>query len=92
MHTITCIRCKKDGPPLEKAPFKNAIGKRIREEICQTCWGEWLEHQTLLINHYGLDPRDPKAQAFLFNQVETVLLGGGDAKQVDTSQEGNVSW
>ncbi|MFC1660164.1 oxidative damage protection protein [Gemmatimonadota bacterium] len=92
METIHCQRCKKDAPVLAKPPFRNSLGERIQKEICQGCWGEWLQHQTLLINHYGLDPRDPKAQAFLFNQIETVLLSGGDADQVDSSEKGTISW
>lgn len=77
---------------MEKAPFRNAMGERLQEEICQDCWGEWLQHQTLLINHYGLDPRDPKARAFLYEQVEQVLLGEGQAEQVDTTQQGSIEW
>ncbi len=90
METIRCRRCEKDAPQMEKAPFRNAIGERVHEEICQDCWGEWLQHQTLLINHYGLDPRDPKARAFLYEQIERVLLEGGEGEQVDTSQQGTI--
>jgi Fe-S cluster biosynthesis and repair protein YggX len=75
---------------MEKPPFRNAIGERVQEEICRECWGEWLQHQTLLINHYGLDPRDPKAREFLYEQIETVLLEGGEGDQVDTSKQGTI--
>ena len=92
VDTIRCRRCKKDAPKLEKAPFRNPIGERVHEEICQGCWGDWLEHQTLLINHYGLDPRDPKAREFLYDQVETVLLKGEGGEGVDTSQKGKIEF
>ena len=59
-------------------------------EICQGCWSDWLEHQTLLINHYGLDPRDPKARNFLYEQIETVLLKGEKGEEVDTSERGKI--
>ena len=87
---IRCRRCEKDAPRMEKAPFRNAIGERVHEGICQDCWGEWLQHQTLLINHYGLDPRDPKAREFLYQQIETVLLEGEEGEQVDTSKQGTI--
>ena len=90
--TIHCRRCGEDAPRLERAPFKTDLGQRIVQEICANCWKDWLQHQTLLINHYGLDPRDPKARAFLYEQVEQVLLGEGQAEQVDTSQEGSIEW
>jgi Fe-S cluster biosynthesis and repair protein YggX len=90
VDTIRCQRCDKDAPRLEKPPFRNEIGERVHEGICQGCWEEWLEHQTLLINHYGLDPRNPKAREFLYEQIETVLLKGEEGEQVDTSRKGTV--
>jgi Fe-S cluster biosynthesis and repair protein YggX len=92
VDTIVCRRCKKDGPQLEKAPFRNPLGERIHSEICQPCWSDWLEHQTLLINHYGLDPRDPKARQFLYSQIEKVLLEGEGGEDVDTSQKGTIEF
>lgn len=90
--TIQCHRCGEDAPRLPRPPFKNELGQRVQDEICAGCWQEWLQHQTLLINHYGLDPRDKKAKAFLYEQIEQVLLEGGEGEQVDTSQEGSIEW
>ena len=90
--TIHCRRCGADAPAMAKAPFKTALGERILTEICADCWKDWLQHQTLLINHYGLDPRDARAKEFLYQQVEEVLLGDADAEQVDTSQKGEIEW
>ena len=89
---IRCRRCGEDVPALEKAPFRNELGERIVAEICASCWQEWLKHQTQLINHYGLDPRDPKSRAFLYEQIEQVLLQGGDGKDIDTSKQGEIAW
>ena len=90
MESIRCRRCQKDAPQLEKPPFRNEIGERVHQEICQACWGDWLEHQTLLIIHYGLDPRNPKAREFLYEQVEKVLLEGEKGEEVVTSQQGTI--
>lgn len=90
--TIQCRRCGEDGSALQKPPFRNDLGERISSEICTSCWQEWLQHQTLLINHYGLDPRDSKAKEFLYGQIEQVLLGDGDGKEIDTSQHGSIEW
>lgn len=89
---IRCRRCDQDAPALEKPPFRNDLGERIVAEICASCWKEWLEHQTLLINHYGLDPRDPKARKFLYEQIEQVLLKGAEGEDIDTSQQGSIEW
>ncbi len=92
VDTIRCRRCRKTAPRLEKAPFRNPIGEKVHEEICRACWSDWLEHQTLLINHYGLDPRDPKAREFLYTQIETVLLKGESGEKMDTSQKGSIEF
>jgi len=91
-ETIHCRRCGNDAPLLGRPPFRSDLGERIVREICADCWKDWLQHQTLLINHYGLDPREPKARAFLYEQIENVLLGDGNAEQVDTTQQGSIEW
>lgn len=92
METIHCRRCGDERPALAKPPFRNERGARIQETICQLCWKDWLEHQTLLINHYGLDPREARSREFLYDQIDRVLLGEEDAEQVDTSKEGTIEW
>lgn len=78
---------------MEKAPFRNEIGERVLTDICQNCWKDWLLHQTALINHYGLDPRDAKSREFLYEQIKNVLLGdGGDAAAIDATKEGSIEW
>ena len=91
-ETFQCRRCENDTSMLEKAPFRNELGARILAEICTSCWQDWLQHQTLLINHYGLDPREKKAREFLYEQIEQVLLGDGDGKDIDTSKQGTIEW
>ncbi|NNF12680.1 MAG: oxidative damage protection protein [Gemmatimonadetes bacterium] len=91
-ETIQCRRCGDDAPRLTKPPFRSELGGRIEAEICADCWKDWLQHQTLLINHYGLDPREPKSREFLYEQIEQVLLQGGDGKGIDTSKKGEIEW
>lgn len=91
-ETIQCSRCEKSAGRLPKPPFRNDMGDRILAEICTDCWKEWLQHQTLLINHYGLDPREAKSREFLYEQIEQVLLGGGEGKDIDTSKQGSIEW
>jgi Fe-S cluster biosynthesis and repair protein YggX len=91
-ETIRCRRCEEDSAPLAKAPFRNDLGERVLREICSNCWQDWLQHQTLLINHYGLDPRDRAARNFLYEQIEQVLFEGTEGKEIDTSKEGTIEW
>jgi Fe-S cluster biosynthesis and repair protein YggX len=90
--TIRCRRCGEQSTPLANAPFRTELGERILAQVCSSCWQEWLQHQTLLINHYGLDPRDRRARDFLYEQIEQVLFEGGKGEEIDTSKQGSIEW
>lgn len=91
MATTDCRRHpERPGPTLPRPPFRSPLGERIRCEICADCWRDWLRHQTLLINHYGLDPRRADAREFLYGQVKAVLFDEGEAAEIDTSARGTI--
>lgn len=92
MPNIQCVRCGEERAALPFKPFNNEFGDRLLTQICQQCWGEWLRHQTMLINHYGLNLQDPDARKFLLENTEKFLFGTGDAEQVDTSKQGTIQW
>ena len=92
MSDIHCTRCGNTAAPLPFAPLNNDLGKRVHAEICQNCWAEWLKYQTMLINHYGLNVRDPDAKKLLMENMEKFLFSTGDADEVDTSKQGTISW
>ena len=75
MNDLTCSRCGQHRAGLAAPPFRNDIGNRIYDSICDVCWKEWLQQQTAIINHYALDLRDPRAREFLTKQTETFLFG-----------------
>ena len=89
---IQCRRCGKESAPLAKAPFRTELGGRILAQVCASCWQDWLQHQTQLINHYGLDPRDKRAREFLYEQIEQVLFEGERGEGIDTTKQGTIEW
>jgi Fe-S cluster biosynthesis and repair protein YggX len=93
MATIECVRCGETGEQLAKPPLRNELGERIHASIDQACWDEWLSYQQALINHYGLDVRRREARDFLTRNMEAYLFETEDGPEdIDTSQEGNISW
>ncbi|UCF20786.1 MAG: oxidative damage protection protein [Gemmatimonadota bacterium] len=92
MTELSCERCGNQRAALDAAPFRDELGERIRRNICQTCWDEWLKRQMQLINHYALDVRTAEAREFLRRNVEAFLFGAGEADDIDTSQEGKITW
>jgi Fe-S cluster biosynthesis and repair protein YggX len=92
MEEIECTRCGNRREGLAKAPLRTELGERIHSSICRVCWGEWLGYQQALINHYGLDVREREARDFLTQNMEAFLFRTGEAEEIDTTQEGNISW
>jgi Fe-S cluster biosynthesis and repair protein YggX len=92
--TLQCVRCEKpDRKPILRSPFPNDLGQRLVAEICLECWDEWKQRQMLLINHYGLNVRDPRAREFLVTNLASFLFAEGDDQaEIDASQEGKVNW
>ena len=75
--TITMVKCAKLGRELEalpKPPFPGELGKRIYNEVSQLGWEQWQQQATNLINHYGLNMADPRAQDFLHEQMEAFFF------------------
>lgn len=93
-QTIQCARCeRKDVTAMGSPPFPDELGTRIAAEICTECWEEWKHRQMLLINHYGLNLRDPNARKFLLQNLRSHLFAEGPAgAEIDTSKEGTVNW
>ncbi len=92
-NKVKCARCAQKNEPLGYAPIPTELGQKIGEEICQNCWKEWVEKQKQLINHFGLDVSNPDSHQFLFDQMRIFFYDEGvELKQIDTSQEGKVSW
>ncbi|MCL7971850.1 MAG: oxidative damage protection protein [marine benthic group bacterium] len=94
MADLECVRCAKpDRSPLDRRPFPNELGDRLVDEICSECWEEWKQRQMLLINHYGLNVREPKAREFLVANLRSFLFGEGEEQAgIDTSEEGSIRW
>lgn len=81
--TITLVNCARYGeelPALPRPPFPGELGQRIYENISILAWKSWQQQSTILINHYGLNMADPRAQEFLMEQMEEFFFGGGDSQ------------
>jgi Fe-S cluster biosynthesis and repair protein YggX len=86
------MRCGLQREGFERAPFPGAMGARVVANTCRPCWADWLKQQTMLINHYGLNVMDPQARQFLTRNMEAFLFKAGTDSDVDTSQQGKISW
>ena len=76
-RTVFCHKLKTELPGLSFAPYPGSLGQRIFNEISETAWKQWLNHQTMLINEYRFSMLDPKARQFLAQEMEKFLFGEG---------------
>ncbi len=76
---VHCVLYDEELPALDRPPFPGELGKRIYENVSRLGYKQWNERATLLINHYGLNMADPRAQEFLFEQMEAFFFGGQGA-------------
>ncbi|MBI4815501.1 MAG: oxidative damage protection protein [Deltaproteobacteria bacterium] len=79
---VMCIRHGQELPALKRAPMGGELGQRLKAQVSAMAWAEWVEHSTLLINEYRLNPADPRAQQILLEQCEAFFFGEG-AKRPD---------
>lgn len=82
-RTVHCVRLGQEAEGLERPTYPGELGKRIFENVSKQAWGDWLRHQTMLINEYRLSPVDPKARKFLEGEMEKFFFTGGSEAPPD---------
>ncbi len=70
---VQCVKLKKSLPGLLKAPFSNALGQQIFENVSKEAWDEWLKESVRYINTYRVDLSSKQGQEFLVKQMKVWL-------------------
>ncbi|MFP4063634.1 MAG: oxidative damage protection protein [Halochromatium sp.] len=76
---VNCVKLGREAEGLDRPPYPGELGQRLFENVSKQAWADWLKHQTMLINENRLSPMDPKARAFLEEQMEKYFFGEGAA-------------
>jgi Fe-S cluster biosynthesis and repair protein YggX len=76
-RTVQCIKLGAEAEGLERPPYPGELGKRIFEQVSKQAWGDWLKHQTMLVNENRLNLADARARQYLARQMENHFFGGG---------------
>ncbi len=85
---VECVKLGREAEALDQLPFPGELGERLFNEVSKQGWELWQQQSTILINHYGLNMADPKAQEFLFEQMEEFFYGAGAQMPEDWTPEG----
>ena len=81
-RTVFCRKLKQELPGLDLPPFPGPKGEEIFNNISNQAWGEWMQHQTTLINEMRLNMMDLTARTYLAEQREKFFAG----EQVDQAE------
>ena len=74
---VNCVKLGREAEGLDRPPYPGELGQRIFDNVSKPAWADWLKHQTMLINENRLSPMEPKARAFLEEQMEKYFFGDG---------------
>ena len=69
-RTVHCVKLNREAEGLERLPYPGELGQRIFDSVSKEAWQQWLQHQTMLINEYRLNPLDPKSRTFIEEQMQ----------------------
>ena len=89
-HTVFCSKLQKQAAGIDAADMQGEIaldmvesigGKALRQRIYDNvsweAWEQWKGHLTMLMNEHQLDMMDSQNDAFIREQMEAFLFGGG---------------
>ncbi|WP_460786218.1 oxidative damage protection protein, partial [Melaminivora jejuensis] len=76
-RTVHCIKLGQEAEGLAFAPYPGELGKRIFDNVSKQAWGDWLKHQTMLVNENRLNLADARARQYLARQMEAHFFGSG---------------
>lgn len=85
---VNCVKFGRELPGLEGPPVPGELGQRIYENVSAEGWELWKQQVVILINHYGLNMADRRAQAFLNEQMEEFFFGEGAQMPDDWTPQG----
>lgn len=77
---VHCIKLGREAEGMDFPPMPGELGKRLWENVSKEAWQQWIKLQTMLINENRLNLVDPRARAYLAEQVTKHFFGEGADK------------
>ena len=74
---VQCVKLGREAEGLDYPTYPGELGKRIWENVSKEAWKMWLNHQTMLMNEYRINPLDSKARKFIEGEMEKYFFGAG---------------
>lgn len=81
-RTVFCKRYQEELEGLDLPPYPGTKGQEIFANVSKKAWGEWMAHQTMLINEKHLNMMEMSTKIYLTEQMEK-FLSSADYDKVD---------
>ena len=90
--TVMCSRLKEELPAITSwITFGGELGERIKAEVSQQAWNEWMEMQIKVINEYRLHMGEPDHLEVLKDFAgKFFCFDGGDGTVATQGPEGGL--
>jgi len=72
---VFCRKYRSELEGLDAPPYPGPRGQEIFETVSKQAWGEWLAHQTMLINEKQLNMMDADSRKYLQGEMDKFLSG-----------------
>lgn len=79
---VFCRKYQKELEGLDFPPYPGQKGVDIFQNVSKQAWGEWMAHQTMLINEKHLSVMDIGTKVYLTEQMDK-FLSNADYDQAD---------
>lgn len=72
---VMCRKYKKEMEGLALPPLPGVKGQALFDSVSMQAWGEWMQHQTLIINEKQLNLMDLGSRTYLTEQMNKFFDG-----------------
>jgi len=89
--TVMCSRFKQELPAItSRLTFIGPFADKIREQVSQRAWIEWLDMQIKVINEYRLHLGEPSHRAYLEEMATKFFMLDGSDGSMGPGPEGGL--
>lgn len=90
--TVLCSRHKQELPAItSRLTFTGEFGDRVRQNVSQRAWTEWLDMQIKVINEYRLHLGEAAHRQFLQDMAAKFFGFDGGTGDLGVGPEGGLS-
>ena len=73
MAQVKCVRCGNESQEITEPLFLGKLEPYVKQNICPSCWAEWVKMRVMVINEYQVNLGDESGRALVREQMFSFL-------------------